>query len=183
MGRPSKTGGHPRVGQINRPQKIAAYWGAEYWAVGNYAANFLVFGNPPSQSTEGATTLAAIRDGTSNTLFFTERYGTCGHTGTVDVTTFGNLWADSNPNWRPTFCLNTYDYPPDPKTYPGCFKFEVTPDWLSGCHIDRAQSPHVGGINVALGDGSARFLAAGISDETWKYLCDPCDGNLLGNDW
>ena len=159
------------------------YWGASVWAASNYAANYLVFGNPSTRTTEGTTSLASIRDGTSNTLFFTERYATCGFSGVMDPMTFGNLWADSNPNWRPTFCLNTYDNPPDPKSYQGCFKFEVTPDWLSGCHVDRAQSPHAGGIGVCLGDGSVRFLGASIDDDTWKYLCDPCDGNIVGNEW
>jgi hypothetical protein len=157
--------------------------GADYWAVSNYAANFLVFGNPRNRTTEGATSLAMIRDGTSNTLFFTERYSSCGHTSAIDSTTFCNPWADSNPFWRPTFCMNDYYGPQDPNAYQGCFKFEVAPDWLSGCHADRAQSPHAGGIGVCLGDGSVRFVGESISDDTWKHLCDPCDGSVLGNDW
>ncbi len=167
----------------NTGMLTSAYWGGQDWAASNYAANFLVFGNLAKQTTEGASTLASIRDGTSNTIFFAERYATCGYTGTVDWLTFGNLWADSNPNWRPTFCLNTYDSPPDPANYQGCFKFEVGVDWLSGCHADRAQSPHGNGIQVCLGDGSVRFVGASVSDTIWKYLCDPRDGYTLGSDW
>jgi prepilin-type N-terminal cleavage/methylation domain-containing protein len=162
----------------------SAYWGSN-WAASNYAANFLVFGNLSLRTTEGTTTLAAIRDGTSNTLFYTERYATCGQdpNGAITPATFGNLWADSNPNWRPTFCLNTYDNPPDPNGYQGCFRFEVLPDWASGCHADRAQSPHAGGISVCLGDGSVRFVGTSVSDDTWKYLCDPRDGHAIASDW
>ncbi len=176
---------------------------ADSWAASNYAANYLVFGNPTAPynaalqtygSTEGATTIAAIRDGTLNTIFFTERYATCSLVGVANSSaTYGNLWADSNTTWRPQFCMNGQTPPaplPQPQTtppltgnWPPCLPFQTAPDWLTGCDSSRAQSPHAGGIQVCLGDGSVRFAAQGISDVAWAYLCDPRDGNSLGNDW
>jgi prepilin-type processing-associated H-X9-DG protein len=47
----------------------------------------------------------------------------------------------------------------------------------------RATSPHTGGINVAMGDGSTRFVAQGISGITWLYACTPANGEVLGSDW
>jgi hypothetical protein len=50
------------------------------------------------------------------------------------------------------------------------------------CHYV-ATSPHTAGINAALGDGSVRFVAAGISGNTWWAACTPRGGEVLGNDW
>jgi prepilin-type N-terminal cleavage/methylation domain-containing protein len=156
---------------------------AHVWAIGNYAANYLVFGDTTAHTTEGAARLpSSIPDGLSNTIFFTERYGTCGSTGNPDAaSTYGNLWSDSNTVWRPQFCMNG----PTPPTgmYPGCFLFQVAPDWVNRCDTRKAQSPHRTGINVGLGDGSVRFLSASISEATWQHACDPTDGNPLGVDW
>ncbi len=67
--------------------------------------------------------------------------------------------------------------------YVPCGLFQVTPDWELTCDSDKAQSPHPGGINVCLGDGSVRFLNGSVSATTWANLCDPRDGNPLGSDW
>jgi prepilin-type processing-associated H-X9-DG protein len=67
--------------------------------------------------------------------------------------------------------------------YLPCLPFQVTPDWLSECDPNKAQSPHSGGIHVAMGDGSAHFLSASIQLTTWQNLCDPREGNPVGNEW
>lgn len=164
---------------------------ANYDAVGNYGANYLVFGEPEKDTAsamrnhpEGSAKLADIRDGTSNTIFFAERYGTCGLSGDPNAsTTFGSAWANANPQWRATFC--EFSNRTDPKTgkYTVCPLFQVTPDWVSECSWDLAQSPHSGGIHVGLGDGSVRFLGASLSASTWSNACYPRDDNSLGNDW
>ena len=43
------------------------------------------------------------------------------------------------------------------------------------------KAAHSGGINVALGDGSVRFVARGISATVWAYANDPKDGQDF--DW
>ena len=177
-----------------------AIWGSEAWAAGNYGANYLVFGNPPAKTTEGARLMSSITDGTSNTIFFAERYAICSMTGNENSQfTLSNLWADSNGGWRPAFCLggrnasgqeigDGLSAPPTPLTsrggYVACDPFQVAPDWLSACDYRRAQSPHVGGINVGMGDGGVQFISKSVSDATWYNLCDPRDGFILGgNDW
>ena len=47
----------------------------------------------------------------------------------------------------------------------------------------RATSPHPGGINLGLGDGSVRFLSAGVTGPTWFAACTPAGGETLGSDW
>ena len=150
------------------------------WAYGSYAANFLVFRNPSAQTTEGTTTFAHLRDGTGHTMFFTERYGTCGSSGSLsDSTTLGNLWADSTNGWVPTFCMNGYDSPTTP--YEPCLPFQVTPKPLLECDPTRAQSPHTGGIHASMGDGSVHFIASDIDDDVWANLADPRDGNVIAD--
>jgi prepilin-type N-terminal cleavage/methylation domain-containing protein/prepilin-type processing-associated H-X9-DG protein len=165
-------------------------YSANYDAVGNYGANYLVFGKPELDTgadrnhPEGVTRLADIRDGTSNTVFFAERYGTCGLSGDPNsLTTFVSAWGNANPNWRATFCEFSNRYDSATKLYSVCPLFQVTPDWVSECSWDLAQSPHSGGIHVALVDGSVRFVGASLSADTWSYLCFPRDGNTLGSDW
>ena len=170
-------------------QSVTSNGDADQWAIGNYSANYQVFGNPnagtPTQREQGTARLpGTFRDGTSNVIVFTERYGTCGSSGKPNsLTTFGNLWSDSNNVWRPVFCVNNSDQTPWYPGYAPCAPFQVQPDWITGCDSSRAQSAHAGGISVGLGDGSVRFLAQGISDTTWAYACDPRDGNPLPADW
>jgi prepilin-type processing-associated H-X9-DG protein len=47
----------------------------------------------------------------------------------------------------------------------------------------RAVSPHTGGINVGMGDGSVRLVSTGVSSTTWFAACTPQGGEVLGNDW
>ncbi len=163
-------------------------------AIGNYAANYFVFGNPGwvgpfpadmNRREQGSGTIQSIfRDGTSNVIVFTERYGTCGSTGNPNnITTGTNLWSSSDTICRPVFCLNIVQMPVGSGYSPPCALFEVRPDWINGCDFSRAESGHSGGINVCLGDGSVRFLTAGISATTWAQACDPQDGIPLGPDW
>jgi prepilin-type N-terminal cleavage/methylation domain-containing protein len=161
---------------------------SNHWAVSNYAANYLVFGNPDSTGgnnyrEQGATSMPQrFRDGSSNVIVFTERYGNCGNSGNPTFVN-GNLWSSSNGTFRPVFCVNNVNQSPATPGYTQCNLFQVQPSWFGGCDYQRPQSPHAGGIHVCLGDGAVRFVAAGISATTWAHACDPRDGNPLGPDW
>jgi prepilin-type N-terminal cleavage/methylation domain-containing protein len=163
----------------------SAHGPATMWSYGNYAANYYVFGDPTKPTVEGASRIpASFPDGTSNVIVYTERYGTCGTSGDPDSSsTYCNLWGDSDSGWRPVFCVNAINQTPSEPGYPPCYLFQIRPDWIHGCDSSRAQSPHVGGITVCMGDGSVRFVTAGISGTTWAQACDPRDGEPLGSDW
>src|SRR5262249_3219500 len=58
-------------------------------AVGNYAANYRVFGNTATGSWDGMARIpGAFPDGTSNTLLFATKYGACG----TGILTGGSYW-------------------------------------------------------------------------------------------
>jgi prepilin-type processing-associated H-X9-DG protein len=161
--------------------------GANLWAVGNYPANYQLFGKPDADTVdarrEGTSTLAKLQDGTSNVVMFAERFGTCGSSGIVnDPTTFASLWSDSNVLWRPVFCINEYTQQPVTQGYYPCLMFQVTPHYLNGCDSRRAQSPHSGGMNVALADGSVRMLSGTMDATVWASACHPRDGKSP-SDW
>jgi prepilin-type N-terminal cleavage/methylation domain-containing protein len=155
---------------------------ADLWAIGNYAANYYVFGSPHKTSAvarrEGSSQIArTFLDGTSNVIVYAERYGTCGKSGNAnDPTTFGNLWSDSNSVWRPVFCIDSSQKEPTVAGYPACKLFQVNPHWTRGCDSTLAQGAHPGGILVGIGDGSVRFLRGSVSSTVWASVCDPRDG-------
>jgi len=162
--------------------------GANTWAASNYCANYYVFGNPNAATAkdrlEGTNTFASLTDGTSNIIMFTEAYSTCGISGGQNnvTSTKANLWSDSNVTWRPLFCVNNTDENPTTAGYAPCFKFQVLPKPYVTCDERGAQSPHVGGIHVALSDASVRIVHGTVDANLWARACDPQDGAVLG-DW
>ncbi|HZU04159.1 MAG TPA: DUF1559 domain-containing protein [Ktedonobacteraceae bacterium] len=114
---------------------------------------------------------ASFTDGVSNTIFFTDKQASCN----------GPWWesqiAFAVPDWNPPaewyFVIQ-----PLPVGYcDGPPSYNATPVQHS------PTSWHTGGINVGLGDGSVRFVAQGLSLNTWLYALTPAGGDLLGPDW
>jgi prepilin-type N-terminal cleavage/methylation domain-containing protein len=169
---------------------LAPFANANLYGYSNYAANYLVFGAPKVPSTEGAATFASIEDGTSNVLFIAERYGTGGNDPGGDINkAYGCLWSDSWRPWAPGFGWNLHvayagvQQSLPVSAYESCWLFQIAPDPLTECDPGRAQSPHAGGMNVGIGDGSVRFLNASVNVQMWYDLCDPCDGKPISPDW
>jgi uncharacterized protein DUF1559 len=157
------------------------------WAIGNYAVNYLVFGAPNAPTTaernEGATRFQMITDGLANTVFYTERYGTCGRRFDVlNNQVCSNLWSDTWIYFRPSFCLNNVLKDADKQGFLPCWKFQVTPGFDIDCDTRVAQSPHFGGIHAGFGDGSVRFLSGEIDDVVWQRVCDRRDGEVVGGE-
>jgi prepilin-type N-terminal cleavage/methylation domain-containing protein len=143
------------------PSDPSSPGGAAYgWAVSNYAHNWAVFGNP--NWTAAPYSLANIPDGTSNTVFFTERYGSCGGAGSL------------------------HDYPTPPYSsmfnYYNYYPIQNQPTTAS-CDYTLPNSPHTAGIVVGLGDGSCRLVSNAVSQATWYLALTPDDGAVLGSDW
>jgi prepilin-type N-terminal cleavage/methylation domain-containing protein/prepilin-type processing-associated H-X9-DG protein len=160
--------------------------GANNWGASSYALNNYVFGHPPSGITYGQNRLVTILDGTSNTVFIAEVYGTCGNGGVQNSSsTWGSLWADANSVWRPGFNLGAGKsgsvaavgtYPPSPMP-------QDAPHFFNNCDPTTVQSAHGGGLNVCLGDGSVRFVSTTITPATWASATDPRDAKPLPSDW
>lgn len=176
----------PSDESANAGKSSTFYGGAHNWGAGNYGANYYVFGNPnagnSSLRVQGENRMPAnFPDGLSNTIFFGEMYATCGWTGDINFM-YGSLWADSNSIWRPIFCTNNTSKVPVSAGYPACSLFQVTPNWQTGCDPSRAQTPHISGMNVSMGDSHSRLVRPNISPAVWAALCDPRDGVPVG-DW
>jgi prepilin-type N-terminal cleavage/methylation domain-containing protein len=160
--------------------------GSNGFAASSYGANYYVFGNPNAGSdyycVQGSNSLpASIPDGLSNTIFFGEVYAGCGLWGNAGNAA-SSLWADSTLPWRPIMCHNSLFKSVSPG-YAPCNTFQVRPQIFTTCDPSRGQTGHAAGMNVGMGDGSARFVSASISAATWAAACDPRDGVPLSGDW
>jgi prepilin-type N-terminal cleavage/methylation domain-containing protein len=161
------------------------------WGLASYAYNFQVFGNGNLASSPdvalgnpnttnlafwfGRTRLAAIRDGTSNTIMFAEKIAQCGWwMGPVDG---ASLWSCEFNQRRPGFAINSAAAN---STGPGSmFQVGAQP---ATCDWNLASTTSSTAILVALCDGSARSLAASTAPALWWSVLQPNDGGVLG-DW
>jgi len=116
---------------------------------------------------------ASLTDGTSNTIFYTEKLAQC-NSGTY----YDNYW----PDWGPI--INSPDNPGGGGITGAASIFQSQPKGNpANCDGYRASSPHTAGINAALGDGSVRFISTGVSGATWWTAMTPNNGDILGPDW
>jgi len=116
----------------------------------------------------------SIVDGTSNTIFYTDKIAHCNSGNYPD-----NYW----PDWGP---VHTNPDLGEPTGAASIFQLVTTyqNNGLTGvCVGDRASSPHTGGINVGLGDGSVRFISANVTGNTWWAAMTMASGDTLGSDW
>ena len=155
------------------------------WGVASYAANVQVVCKVNATGGLSATDNQArlpgsFPDGTSNTILLTEKYAQCFNN---NYPAGGTYWAyyftgAGLQPYHPGFTIswNGYSYGP-------ASKFLVQPrPYNGGCDPTMASSPHVGGIQAAMADGSLRFLSADITPYTWWYLCTPAGGEVLPPD-
>ncbi|MCI0376238.1 MAG: DUF1559 domain-containing protein [Gemmataceae bacterium] len=150
------------------------------YPLSSYAANAQALRHAPSLK-------ATFRDGTSNTIAFAEHYSTCGEKWFGVWTSFHEqgfsrraTFADGGPNIS-SKGPSCGDFWPDPKGFPKV-TFQAAPH-PSKCDPRLAQTPHTGGMLVALADGSSRILGAGISSQTYWSLVTPAGSEILQNDW
>jgi prepilin-type N-terminal cleavage/methylation domain-containing protein/prepilin-type processing-associated H-X9-DG protein len=170
------------------PSDPTANNGFTGWAaVGSYAYNGMIF---QADWVGYSRFPASISDGTSNTIFFTDVYAG----GTYQNTDQSLWWWDYNSFQTPTTAngdcggLNYWGLAYTPMFTPSpsfCNTTKISWSWGGAASVCmcRAVSPHTGGINVGMGDGSVRLVAQGISPTTWFYACTPQSGDLLGPDW
>jgi prepilin-type N-terminal cleavage/methylation domain-containing protein len=155
------------------------------WGVSTYAVNVQVVcqvnATGDIQSTQQYATLASsFPDGTSNTILMSEKYAQCFNN---NYPAGGSFWGyfytgSSVVPYHPGFEVswNSYSYGPTSN-------FLVQPNpYNGGCDPTLASSPHIGGIQIALADGSVRFLSSSVTMYTWWYLCTPAGGEVLTSD-
>ncbi len=136
--------------------------------------------------TDRAESLVKIRDGTSNTIFFTHTYALCGSNNS------GSAWGygagigkapeakDTFQPWsRASYLKQTY------MTTKNGAVFQSAPvaPYDKNCVLTDPATPHANAMIVVLGDASVRTIVSTISPDTWNKACMPNDGNVLGPDW
>jgi len=174
----------------------------------SYAANWHVFRGGWNEDWQkgGVHSLNSIKDGLSNTIFWSERYMICGDpalpTGTGYVE---HIWGEDGQNAGPVaqrytnnvwFCpgfwasipggfsstgdnpnQNPVGYPANYVTLPQAFP------QVKDCDPTRLQTLSEAGLQVGLGDGSVKVISSNISQQTFARAIDPVDGLPLGTDW
>jgi prepilin-type N-terminal cleavage/methylation domain-containing protein len=130
----------------------------------------------------GTTPVASMTktfgDGTSNTIVFAEKYAVCGNS-TTNVASF--YWGETGGN-----CNRTGGQGGNGST-PGIYTITLTPQLspnpFATCNPCMLQCYTEAGIQVGMGDGSARLVSPSISNATWASAIMPNDGIALGKDW
>jgi len=147
------------------------------WAAGGRPADEAVF-----SGCDWANTIAAIRDGTSNTMVIAEsnqqktaiQYG--GYWGQ-------GLWTSTHARVLPPTDGNVTAYLPNsvPTVAMG-FAANSTAVQQHLGYAWSTSSRHAGGLNVLMGDGSVKFIKSTISPVTWYGLATMRAGEVISAD-
>jgi prepilin-type processing-associated H-X9-DG protein len=170
------------------PSDPTANQGFSGWAaVGSYVDNGQIF---QADWVGYSRFPASITDGTSQTIFFTETYAGANYTKSDQSLWWWDYNTFETPGNSNGDCGSLGFYGPayTPLIQPTvsyCQNNTTAWGWGGAASVCmcRAVSPHTGGINVGLGDGSVRFLNSGVSQTTWFYATTPSGGETLGSDW
>jgi prepilin-type N-terminal cleavage/methylation domain-containing protein/prepilin-type processing-associated H-X9-DG protein len=150
------------------------------WGPGNYASygiNGQMFRTNYGWGVGLSNYPGSIPDGTSNTVFFCDKLSTCRYGTYRD-----NYW----PDWGPIIASsdgNGDQYGPTVEIIQLSPKNNTDDPNRPNCYGDFASSDHTAGLNVAMGDGSVRFVSGSISTYTWWAALTPSGGETLGSNW
>jgi prepilin-type N-terminal cleavage/methylation domain-containing protein/prepilin-type processing-associated H-X9-DG protein len=151
-----------------------------------------------------STRVSDFRDGTSNTASFAEiKRGAHPGSDDLDVTVlFPNVWGSGNPatnpnNLSPPAACNRQTNKPLNHTglqyqcgslLTALYTHTITPNykgrdcasfpWFDEGHL-ASRSYHPGGVNVAMADGSVRFIGDRIQLQVWKALGTRSGGEII----
>jgi len=171
----------------------------------NYEANWNAFGDSGWKTGDGdmnyagsgyaakAQKISTISDGLSNTVYLGEAYAYCDRTyhsafyswcpgGGTYGQTFGLTWpigvGGLDGSSSPAVALNTgmpntlmFQIQPLPLTYAACGGKDCCSPW-------QIQTPH-SAMPIGMGDGSMRSVTGQLSQDMWRYLCQPRDGQSV----
>jgi prepilin-type N-terminal cleavage/methylation domain-containing protein len=171
----------------------SAFWKGDpyYRSRGNYVVNWgnttdpgppNVTPNAPFSYSDGSTTprsarLTDMTDGTSNTLMMSEVI--------MAPDSLYDIRGDVINNDRGCFSFMTRNTPnsstPDTLVYWAQNNDPMMPSVNGSNGQNAARSRHTAGVNVAIGDGSIRFVNNSIALTTWQLLGTMNDGQVLPN--
>jgi len=124
-----------------------------------------------------------IKDGTSNTIFFSEKTTVCIRPNLSNpsrITNYYNIWSYGRGFG------SLYD-PMFGHLITGPASKFLTAPITSGpnatCDPRLASAPRSAGILAGLGDGSVRLISNSVSPATWWAACTASSGDVLGDDW
>jgi prepilin-type N-terminal cleavage/methylation domain-containing protein/prepilin-type processing-associated H-X9-DG protein len=139
-------------------------------------------GAPFSDIILGAVQIGDVRDGTSNTAFFSEvvegqdKPGL----GTYDLRGFVHWWEaavfegslvpnSTQPDLMQSASYCIYPYMDNPPCAASSGNF----------YVHASRSRHSGGVNTLMGDGSVRFMKNSINLYTWQALTTSKNGEVI----
>ena len=167
-----QTGVLGAVGDYHAPNGVDAFW----WAADRRAAA-LDEENAPALALATERRITAIPDGTSNTLLVAETTGRPDHwvRGRKQPTNAGLRF----PNWwGPWASYNSTIF----KTWSGDGLTENGPCTVN-CNNSRGiYSPHAGGANIALVDGSVQTVREGLDRDVFAGLVTRAGGETISAD-
>jgi len=145
------------------------------WAGTSYASNYQVFG---TVRTGGADLpqykLGNIPDGTSNTVFVTERSATCGGNG--------NLLHWPGGEWDPTQWGVTIANSPWGGNWNQPPQFQPNP-YNTVCDRYRPSTWHSGAAVTGMGDGSVRNVSPSVTQNAWQIAVVANDNLPMDPSW
>ena len=118
---------------------------------------------------------AGIPDGTSQTIFYTEKLRLTFNCSGCCNNYNDNFW----PDWGPIISSADCNEPTGAAAMfqLGC---KGTP---SNCDGNRGSTAHATVILAGLGDGSVRTVSGSVSPNTWWAAMTPAGGDTLGGNW
>jgi prepilin-type N-terminal cleavage/methylation domain-containing protein len=169
----------PDTGLWPRGGVPSGYTEVGNWSFSNYGVNFQAFGNPDAGNNAGANfdgrrpSLAAIIDGTANTMTFAEKLRRCGANG--------SLWGHGSWNvpWMSLFAYGSRDGATNYNSNsnpPGAVGLLAKPiekpvPYATNCDPSRTTSMHPGGLQVAMADGAVKFVSFNVDAAVYWASC------------
>lgn len=121
-----------------------------------------------------------VTDGLSHTVFIGEHHPSLSDKTWVGVIPGSEVCANNPTRFPFTDCEDAATYlltHSGPAANEG---FVIHPPNSPEAHVCQMWSDHPGGCNIALGDGSVRFISEFINQEIWAALCSMNGGETVG---